>query len=77
MLRRVRDVLEPIEEFTQDAVQAALEGLVAELGVKPKQVFQPIRVALAGRAISPGIFETRGGSGSRRDPRTGRSGPSR
>jgi glutamyl-tRNA synthetase len=31
---------------------------VAALGVKPKQVFQPIRVALAGRAVSPGIFET-------------------
>ena len=34
------------------------EGVVAALGVKPKQVFQPIRVALAGRAVSPGIFET-------------------
>ncbi len=38
--------------------QEALEGVVAALDVKPKQVFQPIRVALAGRAISPGIFET-------------------
>jgi glutamyl-tRNA synthetase len=27
-------------------------------GVKPNQVFQPVRVALAGLAISPGIFET-------------------
>jgi glutamyl-tRNA synthetase len=58
VLRRVRDALAPIEGFSQDAVQAALEGLVAQLGVKPKQVFQPIRVALAGRAVSPGIFET-------------------
>ena len=57
-LRAVRDALQPIEEFTQDAVQAALEDVVTALGVKPKQVFQPIRVALAGRAISPGIFET-------------------
>ena len=39
-------------------MQAALEGVVAARGAKPKQVFQPIRVALAGRAISPGIFET-------------------
>ncbi len=31
---------------------------MAALGVKPKQVFQPLRVALAGRAVSPGIFET-------------------
>jgi glutamyl-tRNA synthetase len=57
-LRRVRDALAPLEQFTQDAVQGALEGVVAGLGVKPKQVFQPIRVALAGRAVSPGIFET-------------------
>jgi glutamyl-tRNA synthetase len=39
-------------------VQVALEGVVAAREAKPKQVFQPIRVALAGRAISPGIFET-------------------
>ncbi len=57
-LRQVRAALEPLDPFTQEAVQAALEGVVAALGAKPKQVFQPIRVALAGRAISPGIFET-------------------
>jgi glutamyl-tRNA synthetase len=57
-LRQARDALEPVDPFTQDAIQAALEGVVAALGVKPKQVFQPIRVALAGTAVSPGIFET-------------------
>jgi len=58
ILRQVHDALVLIDPFTQDAVQSALDGLVAQLGVKPKQVFQPIRVALAGRAVSPGIFET-------------------
>jgi glutamyl-tRNA synthetase len=57
-LRQVREALEAVDPFTEEAVQAALEGVVAALEVKPKQVFQPIRVALAGRAISPGIFET-------------------
>jgi glutamyl-tRNA synthetase len=57
-LRDARDALEPLDPFTQDAVKAALEGVVAALEVKPKQVYQPIRVALAGRAVSPGIFET-------------------
>jgi glutamyl-tRNA synthetase len=57
-LRQVREALEPVAPFTEETVQAALEGVVAALEVKPKQVFQPIRVALAGRAISPGIFET-------------------
>jgi glutamyl-tRNA synthetase len=59
-LRQARDVLEPLDPFTRNAVQSALEGLVAALEVKPKQVYQPVRVALAGRAVSPGIFETIG-----------------
>jgi glutamyl-tRNA synthetase len=57
-LRDVRAALEPVDAFTEDAVQAALDGVIAAREAKPKQVFQPIRVALAGRAISPGIFET-------------------
>ncbi len=58
VLARVREALAPLDPFTEEAVQAALEGVVAALEVKPKQVFQPVRVALAGRAVSPGIFET-------------------
>jgi glutamyl-tRNA synthetase len=57
-LADVYAALEPLEEFTRENVQEALEGVVAARGAKPKQVFQPIRVALAGTAISPGIFET-------------------
>jgi glutamyl-tRNA synthetase len=57
-LRDVRAALEPIDPFELEPVQAALEGVVQARGVKPNQVFQPVRVALAGRAISPGIFET-------------------
>jgi glutamyl-tRNA synthetase len=58
VLADVRAALAGLEPFTVETIQPALEGVVAALGVKPKQVFQPIRVALAGRAISPGIFET-------------------
>jgi glutamyl-tRNA synthetase len=50
--------LEALAEFTLDNVREALEGVVAARAAKPKQVFQPIRVALAGTAVSPGIFET-------------------
>jgi len=57
-LRDVREALEPVDPFTQPAVQTALEGVVAARATKPKQVFQPVRVALAGKAVSPGIFET-------------------
>ena len=57
-LREVRAVLGSLDPFGVESIQLALEGLVAGLEVKPKQVFQPIRVALAGTAVSPGIFET-------------------
>jgi glutamyl/glutaminyl-tRNA synthetase len=44
--------------WTPEAVETALRGVVERAGVKPKQVFQPLRVALAGQTVSPGIFET-------------------
>jgi glutamyl-tRNA synthetase len=58
VLADVRDALAAVDPFELEPVQAALEGVVAARGAKPKQVFQPVRVALAGRAVSPGIFET-------------------
>jgi glutamyl-tRNA synthetase len=57
-LAEVSAALEPLEPFTLQRVQEALEGVVTARGAKPKQVFQPVRVALAGTAVSPGIFET-------------------
>jgi glutamyl-tRNA synthetase len=39
-------------------VEAALRSVVQRLGVKPKDVFQPIRVAISGTTVSPGIFES-------------------
>ena len=54
----VRAALEPIDPFTLEEVQVALEAVVVARGAKPKQVFQPVRVAVAGTAVSPGIFET-------------------
>jgi glutamyl-tRNA synthetase len=57
-LRAAREVLAALDPFTQDAVDAALRGLVEARGWKPKHVFQPVRVAIAGTTISPGIFES-------------------
>jgi glutamyl-tRNA synthetase len=39
-------------------VEAALRAAVERSGMKAKAVFQPLRVALTGTTISPGIFET-------------------
>ena len=40
------------------SIETALREVVDREGVKPKHVFQPVRVALAGATVSPGIFET-------------------
>jgi glutamyl-tRNA synthetase len=57
-LQRARDALAAVEPFDAEGVETALRGVVEELGVKPKEVFQPVRVAIAGTTVSPGIFES-------------------
>jgi glutamyl-tRNA synthetase len=44
--------------WTQENVESALGDVAERLGVKRKQVFQPLRVAVTGTTVSPGIFET-------------------
>jgi glutamyl-tRNA synthetase len=55
--RRALAGLDP-DEFDQQHLQAALEGLVARLQVKPREVYQPLRVLVSGTTKSPGIFES-------------------
>jgi glutamyl-tRNA synthetase len=58
-LRAAREALEgAAEPFETEQVEAALREVVERLEVKPKEVFQPIRVAITGAAVSPGIFES-------------------
>ncbi|MBI2370028.1 MAG: glutamate--tRNA ligase [Deltaproteobacteria bacterium] len=45
------------EPFQAATIQAAFEQLMAERGLKLGEVAQPVRVALTGRTVSPGIFE--------------------
>ncbi|MEX2252667.1 MAG: glutamate--tRNA ligase [Thermoleophilaceae bacterium] len=57
-LARAREALAAVEPFDAEHVEQALRALPDELGVKGKQVFQPIRVAISGSTVSPGIFES-------------------
>jgi glutamyl-tRNA synthetase len=57
-LELARAALDAVEPFTADAIEPRLKVVVEGLGVKPRDVYQPIRVALAGTTVSPGIFET-------------------
>jgi glutamyl-tRNA synthetase len=57
-LQRSRDALAQAEPFDADQIEQALRGVVDDSGVKAGQIFQPVRVAIAGTTVSPGIFES-------------------
>jgi glutamyl-tRNA synthetase len=57
-LARARDALAGVEPFDEQGVERALNAVVEELGVKPGKLYQPIRVAITGTTVSPGIFES-------------------
>jgi len=51
--------LDPLEDFGADAQQEALRAaLVDGLGLKPRDAFAPLRVAVTGRRVSPPLFES-------------------
>src|SRR5579875_113930 len=58
--------LAAVEPFDRDRIAAALQEIVAERGVKPGALYQPIRVAISGKAVSPGIFESLAALGKER-----------
>jgi glutamyl-tRNA synthetase len=49
----------PADSWTTSAIEEALRtALVEGLGLKPKNAFTPVRVAVTGRRISPPLFES-------------------
>ena len=57
-LEGVRHALATAAGFDEAAVREALEAVIAERGAKPREVYQPLRVAITGTTVSPGIFES-------------------
>jgi len=57
-LEAARGALAGAEPFTLDNVEAALRRVVDRRATKPARIFQPVRVAIAGTTVSPGIFES-------------------
>jgi glutamyl-tRNA synthetase len=58
LLAEARETLGAVEPFTAGAIEAALRALAEREGLKPRQAFQPIRLAVTGSRISPGLFES-------------------
>jgi len=58
VLKTAHEKLKSLKEFNTENVEAALRSIPAELDIKPKFVFQPVRVAVTGKTVSPPLFET-------------------
>jgi glutamyl-tRNA synthetase len=58
VIAAARAALAEVEPFTAEAIEAALRRVLDELGLTPRQGFQPIRIAVTGSKVSPGLFES-------------------
>ena len=58
MCRAAADRLATLEPWDASAIEEALRALAEELDQKPRQAFQPIRLAVTGSKVSPGLFES-------------------
>jgi glutamyl-tRNA synthetase len=58
ILRAARERLSSVEPWEASVIDQALRALADELGQKPRQAFQPIRLAITGAKVSPGLFES-------------------
>jgi glutamyl-tRNA synthetase len=58
VLDHVVPLLEGLDSFELDALEAALRGASDELELKPGKVFSPVRFAVTGQTIAPGLWES-------------------
>jgi glutamyl-tRNA synthetase len=54
-----REALAGLDAWTTPAIEEALRAALVEgLGLKPRNAFGPVRVAITGRRVSPPLFES-------------------
>jgi glutamyl-tRNA synthetase len=58
ILGAARTALGDAEPWTAETIEMRLKALCEELGEKPRQVYPPIRVAVTGSKVSPGLYES-------------------
>jgi glutamyl-tRNA synthetase len=52
------EALDRVDPWTTSAIEFALKQLCDDLGEKPRTVYLPIRVAVTGSRVSPGLYES-------------------
>lgn len=52
------EALDKLEEYNAKTAEEAFRMVVEKLGIKAGDLVHPVRVALTGRAVGPGLFET-------------------
>jgi glutamyl-tRNA synthetase len=57
LMKETRFRLESIDDFTQKSLEGVFLGLLDEKKIKLGEIAQPLRVALTGTSVSPGLFE--------------------
>lgn len=58
ILAQIQQRLERSSSFEEAPLEAEIRGLAESLGVKAGNLIHPLRVAVTGKKVSPGIFET-------------------
>jgi glutamyl-tRNA synthetase len=57
LLSELMGNLKSVEPFTHTEIEKVFNALVAEKGIKLGKIAQPVRVALTGGTVSPGIYQ--------------------
>jgi glutamyl-tRNA synthetase len=59
VLDAAADALRELPEWSTPVIEEALKAALVEgLGLKPRQAFGPVRVAVSGRTVSPPLYES-------------------
>ncbi len=57
LLGQTADALAPVQSWTVEAIEEAIRRVAEDAGLGLGKVAQPLRAALTGRTVSPGIFD--------------------
>jgi glutamyl-tRNA synthetase len=52
------DTLEAVDHWDAGSIEQALRGMAERLDLSPRKAFQPVRIAVTGSNVSPGLFES-------------------